>query len=79
MAIADLTPTKPSKGPTCAVCAALATLEPADAEAMRGHLANPEWRYTELSEALRDEGVDLPGFSLSNHARGRCAAREKLR
>lgn len=70
------------RGPTCLVCVALDNLPKADAKALRSHLANKAWRYTELAEALRadpDTPLDLPSHSLSRHARGACDAREKLR
>jgi hypothetical protein len=71
-----------SHGPTCLVCVALENLSKADATALRGHLANKAWRYTELSDALRadpDTPLDLPPHCLARHARGHCAAREQLR
>lgn len=77
--ISSLTPPKAKKGPTCEVCIVLGNLPPKEAEALRGHLANPEWRYQALSEALESEGIDLAGFTLSRHARGQCGARERLR
>lgn len=83
MAITELSlPSRSNKGPTCEVCKALAALDPAEADALRSHLANPGWRYTELSDALaadKDTPLDLPPFSLARHARGQCAARERLR
>lgn len=80
MAIASLSPTKGTKGPTCAVCKTLKRLDPPEAEALRDHMRNPEWRFSELSDALfDDEKVDLPAQSLARHARGQCAARERLR
>jgi hypothetical protein len=79
MGIANLTPAKAKKGPMCEVCIALDRLDAKEAAALRGHLANPQWRYTALADALRDEGVDLPAFTLARHARGGCGAREKLR
>ena len=71
----------PPKG-TCCVCTALATLPDDQAEALRDLLRNPKVRYTELSEWLavdEDHPLDLPSDSLGKHARGGCAAREKLR
>ena len=86
MAIADLSPTTATnKGPTCKVCQTIARLEaekPSEAKALVGHLKNPEWRFTDLSDALfQDSGgtVNLPEYCLSRHARGQCAARTKLR
>lgn len=82
MAITQLSPTKAAKGPTCEVCKALSSLPDDEATALRGHMANPAWRYTELSDALaadQDTPLNLPPFSLARHARGQCSAREKLR
>lgn len=82
MAISDLTATTPSaaiKGPTCTVCQQIASLPDVEAEALVALLSNPTWRYQELSDALDAEGINLAPNSLSRHARGRCAARVKLR
>lgn len=79
MGIAQLQPSKPKKGPTCEVCVVLERLPDDEATALRGHLANPQWRYTALSEALATQGLELPGFSLSRHARGQCGAKDRLR
>lgn len=83
MAIANLSPSdKTRKGPQCEVCKTLARLAPAEAKALTAHLSNPEWRFTELSDALfEDSGgkLSLPEYSLSRHARGQCSARTKLR
>lgn len=82
MAIASLSPTQGNKGPTCAVCKLLIRLDPDEAAALRGHLLNPEWRLTELSDALfEDSGgtINVPAPTFARHARGQCAAREKLR
>ena len=51
----------------------------ARATALRALLADPTWRYTRLSDELAKEGVDIASGVLSWHARGRCAARERLR
>lgn len=70
------------KGPPCAVCEALAHLSEADAAALRTLLGNPSWRYQELSDALaadEDTPLSISANTLSRHARGHCAAREKLR
>lgn len=80
MAIADLSrPGRTPKGPTCEVCRVLADLDPSEADALRGHLGNPAWRYQQLSDALASEAINLPAFSLARHARGQCAAKEKIR
>lgn len=85
MAISELaqqTPTKAIPGPSCEVCKELARIEPTEAEGLLSLLANPAWRYSELSERLRedeDTPLDLSPNSLARHARGGCAARVKLR
>lgn len=71
-----------SKGPSCSVCAALDTLPEAEAAALRSLLADPQWRYQALADALRadeDTPLDIAASTLARHARGNCAAREKLR
>lgn len=79
MAISDLSPTAATKGPPCTVCRALKRLPSKDSKALRAHLSNPEWRFTELSDALFEEGLDIKAHSLARHARGDCTARERLR
>ena len=81
MGIADLviSAEKVRKGPPCTVCEALKRIEPEDAEALVRLLSDPDVRYSELSDALAGEGLDLSAGTLSRHARGRCEARTKLR
>jgi hypothetical protein len=80
MAIQDITEqTRTRKGPPCSVCETLNTLPGPEAMALRSLLEDPTWRYSALSDALRDEGLELAPFVLSRHAQGKCAAREKLR
>jgi hypothetical protein len=84
MGIADLAVSleKVRKGPPCTVCEAVKRLEhdkPEDAAALVRLLSDPLVRYSELSEALAGEGLDLSAGTLSRHARGRCEARTKLR
>jgi hypothetical protein len=80
MAIRDITEqAKLRKGPPCTVCETLADLPEVEAEALRSLLADRTWRYTALSDELRKEGVDLAPYVLSRHAKGACAARERLR
>ena len=82
VAISTLTAPTRTKGPTCSVCRALATIDPKEADAFRGLLANPDWPYTALSEALRndpDTPLTLSAHALGNHARGQCAAGDRLR
>ena len=74
--------TPPKKGPSCAVCIALETLPEAEADGLRSLLANRSWRYSELSDALRDDPdtpLDIAAQSLARHARGGCSARDRLR
>ena len=85
MAITDILKSEATSfrpGPSCAVCMALETLPPDEAGALRTLLANPAWRYTELSDRLAadpDNPLDINDQTLSRHAKGRCAARERLR
>lgn len=85
MAIAEIAqkyPTKAKKGPDCYVCAALRDIPESEADALRRLLADPTRRYSEISEQLADDPdtpLDLAPQSLSRHARGKCAARERLR
>jgi hypothetical protein len=67
------------RGPSCDVCAVLATADPPDAEALRAALTNPQMRYTVIAEALAATDTPLSSSSLSRHARGRCLAKERLR
>lgn len=80
MAVADLA--KKSDPVTCAACDLLATLDPKRAKILRDLLTNPGVRYSELSVELAadpDWGFDVSRASLARHARGQCAARERLR
>lgn len=82
MAISDIHTTTPAgflRGPLCYVCNSLASLPQTEADALRGLLADPAWRYQELSDRLAAEGLELSANSLSRHARGRCAAKAKMR
>jgi len=67
------------RGPSCDVCAVLATAKPDDAAALRAALSDPQMRYTVIAEALAGTDTPLGSSSLSRHARGRCLGREKLR
>ena len=81
MGIADLVVSteKVRKGPPCTVCEALKRLDTDDAAALTRLLSDPDVRYSELSDALAREHLDLSAGTLSRHARGRCEARTKLR
>lgn len=88
MAISDIASTDPSalkKGPDCTVCQALAELPPADAEGLRAMLADKRRRFTEIA-ALVSADEDTPDSvrqihhqTYRRHAKGDCAARERLR
>jgi hypothetical protein len=70
------------KGPPCEVCGFIATLSEQDAADLRDLLSDSMVRYSVISEGLAndpDTPADLPTNSLSRHARGKCAARERLR
>ena len=88
MAISDLASTDPAalkKGPDCTVCQALEALPPADAEGLRTMLADKRRRFTEIA-ALVSGDEDTPEWvraihhaTYRRHAKGDCAARERLR
>ena len=70
------------KGPSCSVCKALADLPDTEAAALRQLLADPRWRYSELSDRLEadpDTPLRIHSGTLARHARGHCSARERLR
>lgn len=67
------------RGPPCAVCQLLGQLDTTEADALRQLLGDPLWRYSHLSDALAAEGHKVPSATLARHARGKCAAAEKLR
>lgn len=74
--------TKVRKGPPCEVCDLLDRLTDTEASALRELLADTTVRYSVLADALRDDpdtDIDIPANTLSRHARGGCAARDKLR
>lgn len=67
---------------TCQVCYALATIEPSEAEGLHALLANPQWRYTDIRDAVADDPdtpLHLHEDAISRHVRGRCGAGVKLR
>ncbi len=66
----------------CQVCVALADLPPKEAAALKNLLADPQWRYDKLSEALADDEdypLNIHPDKLGKHARGNCGARDRLR
>lgn len=83
MAIADLyaagAPDGTTRGPACTVCRLLDTLPPVEAGALRKLLSDPLWRYSDLSDALAEEGHKIKAFTLARHARGQCSAGDRLR
>ena len=82
MAIRDLldqTQPKIRKGPPCTVCSLLSALPDDEATALRRLLSDRSIRYSTLADALRGEGHDFSGYTLSRHARGLCEGREALR
>lgn len=86
MAIADIAAASRASsrgGPSrCCVCNALDDLPPSESAALLEVLSNPNKRYTELAEDLRndpDNPIDVGYEALRKHCRGRCAARTELR
>lgn len=83
MALADIAARSVDGIPwrTCAVCHALATVPPSEAEGLRS-LLRGKMRYSDIAALIRadpDTPLDLDADTLSRHARGNCAARERLR
>jgi len=85
MAISNIEHTvapKIRKGPPCDVCLALDSLPPGEADGLRRLLSDPLWRYSTIAEKVRtdpDNPLDISAQSYARHARGICAARERLR
>ncbi|ROR91750.1 hypothetical protein [Nocardioides aurantiacus] len=82
MALSQLAAAKQRPVGRCQVCIALVELPSDEAAALRQMLADPAWRYTELSDALaadKDYPLHINGDVLGKHARGKCAGGEKLR
>ena len=85
MALSDIAKAAKTADPlpwrTCAVCHALATIPPAEAEGLR-ELLRGKLRYSEISDLIADDPdtpLQLDTYALSRHARGGCTARERLR
>jgi hypothetical protein len=87
VALSNLTrePSAVKKGPDCTVCLALAELPKASATALRAGLSNPHWRFSQIAEEVASD-KDAPEWVRNiqpgvyrRHARGECAAREKMR
>lgn len=87
MAIANIGAKQPTQRNSyydrgCAVCNALDSLPVTEAAALRALLADPAWRYQAIADELAvdpDTPLVIDAYTLSRHARGRCARREKLR
>ena len=83
MALADVAATLKGGLPhrTCATCHALADMSDEDVATFRALLADKSVRFKALAAALEadDEVPSVPADALSRHARGDCAARERLR
>ena len=80
--LANLEPTAPRKGPSCAVCQALDEIPADEAAGLRSLLGNKRWRYTEIAEKIAadpDTPLRIPHQTLARHAKGHCAAGERLR
>lgn len=84
MALADLAAKVDAGVPwrTCAVCHALDTIDPTEADGFRALMANKSLRFTEIEELIatdEDTPLRIKSDTISRHARGGCDAREKLR
>ncbi|WP_294567590.1 hypothetical protein [uncultured Arthrobacter sp.] len=66
---------------TCSACHALAGMDPDDAATLRALLANRSVRFRDLARELANDpdSPTVPEDALSRHARGLCAAGERLR
>jgi hypothetical protein len=82
MALSDIAKAAKTADPlpwrTCAVCHALATIPPTEAEGLRA-LLRGKLRYSEISADDPDTPLQIDKETLSRHARGGCSARERLR
>lgn len=84
MAVADLI-AKANTVPwqTCAACHAMNSLPDAQAAVLVDLLSNSAIKYSELADEINADPdwpiSDLDRQALSRHARGRCAAKTKLR
>lgn len=84
MAITDIATSLATTGipwRTCGTCHALAGMSDEDAAVLRRLLADRSIKFKDLALALADD-PDSPTIewaALSRHARGECAANEKLR
>ena len=64
---------------TCATCALLHALPDKEAAVLVDLLSDVTVRYSWLADELHREGHAIDWQALSRHARGRCAAKAKLR
>lgn len=81
MAISDIASKRADSRPTagCAACALVNDLPDDEAAVLVDLLSDPRIRYNWLADELADEGHPVDWQALSRHARGRCAAKTKLR
>lgn len=88
MAISDLAKTKPvapKPGPDCTVCLAMKELPPKDAAGLLSMLSDKRRPYSEIAQRIaKDKETpqwvrDILESTYRRHARGNCAARERLR
>lgn len=83
MALSKLAATVVEKVPwrTCVVCHALASIPPGEAEGLRT-LLRSNLTYRDISALIAadpDTPLVIDRQALSRHARGECAAKERLR
>jgi hypothetical protein len=66
---------------TCGVCHALENMSDGEAATLRDLLGNKAIKFKDLAAALEadPDTPAIPWETLSRHARGGCAARERLR
>lgn len=84
MAIADIAKAAAEATPegVCQVCRALTELPGPEAQGLRDLMSNPRVQYTKISQWIsedEDNPLTIHSDIIGKHARGRCAAREKLR
>ena len=81
MAISDIAAKRDTSRPTagCTACGLLAELPDAESAVLVDLLSDPRIRYNWLADELAAEGHPIDWQALSRHARGRCAAKTKLR
>jgi len=60
------------KGPMCRVCLLIATVDAEDREALEAALADEGMAHTQISRALKAEGLDYAPNTIARHRRGDC-------